>query len=88
MDLRSSRLEALHAPGMHPDIDTIDRKCGPSPIDNRNARRRDPLRPHASHGRRASGRRAQQAECREFHGEAFQPNRLDPHQSAPAADES
>jgi hypothetical protein len=88
MDLRSSRLEALQAPGIHPDIDTINRKCGPSPIDNRNARRRDPLRLYASRGRRSSGRRAQQAERRECHSGAFQPNRLDAHQSAPAADES
>jgi hypothetical protein len=88
MDLRSSRLEALHAPGMHPNIDTIDRKCGPGPIDNRNARRRDPLCLYVSRGRRANGRQAQQAGCRGFRGGAFQANRLDAHQSAPAADES
>jgi hypothetical protein len=88
MDLRSSGLEVLHAPGMHPNIDTIDRKFGPSPIDNRNARRRDPLRLYASRGRRANGRHAQQADCRELHGGALQPNPLDPHQSAPAANES
>jgi hypothetical protein len=88
MDLRSSRLEALHAPGTNPHLDKIGRLYSPGLIDRRSARWRDQRCLSASPGRLATDRHAQQAICTQSNGGAVLPKRVNPHRSSPAADES
>jgi hypothetical protein len=87
MDLRSSRPEALHAPGTNPHLDKIGRLFSPGPINKRSARWRDQRCLSAS-PKLATDRHAQQATCTQSNGGAFLPKRVKPHRSSPAADES
>jgi hypothetical protein len=88
MDLRSSRLEALHAPGTNPTLDKIGRLFSPALIDKRSARSRDQRCLPTSPARLATDRHTQQATCTQSNGGAVLPKRVNPHRSPPAADES